>query len=186
MKVEPPHPVSQLRTRTPEEYTNNYSYIGPLNPVKGSDRLAVARAWFAREQRRRPQFKQVLQDAEHRPGRGSVEALIPQIRSAAGGSTAAVNVEQSIADLFSTHRVPLTDFKKMLWIAARADTGHWNASNPEEALEMVFARRFQLENPDAIIRILVIDPPLSHYGHIERPRQLSGVLLSSLRWLTPK
>lgn len=178
------HPVWRLRVRTAEEYTKNYSYVGPLNPLSGESKLAVAKQWFAREERRRPQFKQVLQDAEHRPSRGSLDELAPQIRVVVAQSTLAVDVEQVIADLFSTHRVPLTDFSRMLWLVAREDAGHWNRSEPEKSLEMLFAARFRQANSTALVRILVLDLPLSHYGHIERPRQLAGVLLESLRWVS--
>lgn len=177
------HPVWRLRVRTAEEYTKNYSYVGPLNPIAGESKLAVAKQWFAQEERRRPQFKQVLQDAEHRPGRGSLDELVPQIRMVVDKSKLSVDVEQVIADLFSTHRVPLTNFSRMLWLVAREDAGHWNRSRPEKSLEMLFAARFRAANPNALIRVLVLDLPLSHYGHIERPRQLAGVLLESLRWV---
>jgi pimeloyl-ACP methyl ester carboxylesterase len=177
-------PVWKLRVRSPEEYTNNYSYVGPLNPVKAPTRLEVAKGWFARESQRRPQFKQLLQDAEHRPARGSLAEVEPQIRAAAKGSK--VDVDRAIADLFSTHRVKLKGFRKMLWLVARQDGGHWKADDPDASLEMVYATRFRRENPDAKARILVIDLPMSHYGHIECPRQLAGVFVESLKWLVAK
>jgi hypothetical protein len=56
-------PSRVLRPRTVEEYAR--SYVGPLNPLGPGTPLAIAERWFARESRRRPQFKQVLQDLEH-------------------------------------------------------------------------------------------------------------------------
>ena len=74
----------------------------------------------------------------------------------------------------------------MLWLVARDDSGHWKADRPEAALEMLFASRFRRENPKALVRVLVLDPALSHYGHIERPRQLAGVFVSALKWLAAR
>jgi hypothetical protein len=31
--------------------------------------------------------------------------------------------------------------------------------------------------------VLVFDVPMTHYGHIERPRQLAGGLLEAVRWV---
>ena len=45
------------------------------------------------------------------------------------------------------------------------------------------ARRFREENPEAQVRVLVIDAPLTHYGHIERPRERARILLGAVRWL---
>jgi hypothetical protein len=30
---------------------------------------------------------------------------------------------------------------------------------------------------------LVFDVPMTHYGHIEKPRELAGGLVAALRWL---
>src|SRR5262245_33072234 len=53
-----------LRARDGAGYVSS-GYVGPLNPLKGRSPLDVANAWFAAEDQRRPQFKQVLQDMEH-------------------------------------------------------------------------------------------------------------------------
>ena len=34
------------------------------------------------------------------------------------------------------------------------------------------------------IRVLLFDLPMTHYGHIEKPRQLAGGLVAALTWLT--
>jgi hypothetical protein len=70
----------------------------------------------------------------------------------------------------------------MIWTTAAGDDGHWDA-DPEQARELFVARAFRKANPDAQIRVLVFDVPMSHYGHIERPRQLAGGLLAAVEWL---
>ena len=70
----------------------------------------------------------------------------------------------------------------MAWVVGRLDNGHWD-SKPEDAREFQIAARFRKANPHAAIRILAIDAPLTHYGHIERPRQLAAVLLDAATWL---
>ena len=47
-------------------------------------------------------------------------------------------------------------------------------------------REFRKANPDAAIRILAYDVPMTHYGHIERPRELAGGLVAAARWLVEK
>jgi hypothetical protein len=56
--------VDNLRARDAEGYISS-GYIGPMNPLKGNTPLDVAKAWFRAESRRRPQFKQTIQDMEH-------------------------------------------------------------------------------------------------------------------------
>ena len=46
------------------------------------------------------------------------------------------------------------------------------------------ANEFREANPDVPIRVLLFDVPMTHYGHIEQPRQLAGGLVAGLRWLT--
>ena len=33
-------------------------------------------------------------------------------------------------------------------------------------------------------RVLAFDVPMTHYGHVEKPRQLAGGLVAALTWLT--
>jgi hypothetical protein len=70
----------------------------------------------------------------------------------------------------------------MAWVVGRLDKGHWS-ERPENALEYFAAERFRAANPDAAIRVLLVDAPISHYGHIERPQQLAGALFTAVRWL---
>jgi hypothetical protein len=73
----------------------------------------------------------------------------------------------------------------MVWIVGRLDDGHWDAQ-PETARELAIARRFRKENPGAPIRVLVVDAPITHYGHIERPKQLAAVLVGAVKWANAK
>ncbi len=173
--------VDTLRARDAAGYVSS-AYVGPLNPLAGSSPLAVAQAWFAAESRRRPQFKQVLQDMEHQ---GFVEhraRLEREIRESLLGNTAGVNAEAVIADLFSTMTPPLANYLKMAWVVGRLDNGHWDAT-PANAREFQTAASFRKANPNAAIRLLAIDAPITHYGHIERPKQLAAVLLDAARWV---
>jgi hypothetical protein len=173
--------VDRLRPRDPAGYISS-RYVGPLNPLTGATPLAVARAWFAAENRRRPQFKQVLQDMEHQ---GMVEhraRLEREIRETVRG-TPAVNADEVIRDLFSTMTPPLTGYRRMAWVVGKLDNGHWD-DQPEKAREWKMAERFRKENPGAAIRVLLVDAPVTHYAHIERPKPLAAVLLDAVRWLS--
>lgn len=172
--------VSRLRPRSAQGYVTS-DYVGPLNPLAGGSPLETAMRWFERESVRRPQFKQVLQDMEHG---GMIEhrrRLEKDIREALTGSQAADAV---VKDLFLTNTAPLKGYRRMVWVVGRLDEGHGGADT-EQSLDVYVARRFQDENPRAEIRVLTIDAPLTHYGHIERPRELAGVLVSAAGWLAP-
>ena len=174
--------IDTLRARDAAGYVSS-QYVGPLNPIKGSSPLAVAQGWFAAENRRRPQFKQVLQDMEHQ---GFVEhrpRLEREIRDALRGNPYRVNADHVIGELFSTMTPPLSGYSKMAWVVGRLDNGHWDAK-PEDAREYQIATRFRKANPHAPIRVLAIDAPLTHYGHIERPKQLAAVLIDAARWVS--
>ena len=172
--------VDRLRARDPAGYIAS-NYVGPLNPLPGTSPLGVAQAWFAAESRRRPQFKQVLQDMEHQ---GMIEhraRLEKEIRETTAGTT--VNADEVIRDLFSTMSPPLKGYRRMAWVVGRLDDGHWDP-RPEKAREWKMAERFRRENPGAAVRVLLIDAPVTHYAHIERPKQLAAVLLDAVRWVS--
>ncbi len=174
--------VDTLRARDASGYVSS-SYVGPLNPVRGSSPLAVAQGWFAAENRRRPQFKQVLQDMEHQ---GFVEhraRLEREIRDALRGNSFGIDANAVVADLFATMSPVLTGYTQMAWVVGRLDDGHWDQT-PERAREYQIAERFRKANPQARIRILAIDAPLTHYGHIERPKPLAAVIIDAARWLS--
>ena len=90
--------------------------------------------------------------------------------------------DEPIADLFTTMRSPITGYRRMIWTAGSLDDGHWNAE-PSKARELQVAGEFRKANPDAAIRVLVYDVPMTHYGHVERPRELAGGLVAAARWL---
>ena len=70
----------------------------------------------------------------------------------------------------------------MIWTTSLLDSGHWNA-DPAKARELRVAEEFRESNPTVPIRVLVFDVSMTHYGHIEKPRQLAGGLVAALRWL---
>jgi hypothetical protein len=179
--------LADLRARTPDGPEDSYitsRYIGPLNPCKGANEAEVARCWFRQEERRRPQFKQVLQDAEHQDGSVLLERYKKEIRDALAGSGLPVKPEDVYADLFMTNRAPLSGYRKMLWLVARLDNGHWNYRDPEKASEVAVANQFRKHNPQSPVRVAEFDAPMTHYGHIERPKQVAGGLVAALKWLT--
>lgn len=174
-----PH-VDRLRSRDPAGYISS-RYVGPLNPLPGGSPLEVAQAWFAAEGRRRPQFKQVLQDMEHQ---GMVEhraRLEREIRETVRGTS--VNADEVIRDLFSTMSPPLAGYRRMAWVVGKLDNGHWDA-RPAMAREWKMAERFRRENPGAPVRVLLVDANVTHYAHIERPKQLAAVLVDAVRWVS--
>jgi pimeloyl-ACP methyl ester carboxylesterase len=176
--------VDRLRPRDPSGYVSS-NYIGPRNPMPGRSPLEAAQAWFGAEGRRRPQFKQVLQDMEHQ---GFVEhraRLEQEIRETLGGRKFGIDADEVIRDLFSTMSPPLKEYRKMVWVVGRLDDGHWDAQ-PEKAREWHLAQRFRSENPGAAIRVLLVDAPVSHYGHIEQPKQLAAVLVAAVRWASAR
>lgn len=174
--------VSQLRARTADQYAKGY--LGPLNPFWDPEksRQAMAEEWMGTEQLRRPQFKQPLQDMEHSGSVNLRTHIAAQIRDALQGNSLGVDAEEVIDDLFSTMRSPITDYGKMIWTTSLLDTGHWNA-DPAKARELRVAEEFREANPTVAIRVLLFDVSMTHYGHIEKPRQLAGGLVAALRWL---
>ena len=173
--------VDRLRARDAAGYITS-NYVGPLNPLKGNTPLDVAKAWFQAEGRRRPQFKQTLQDMEHQGFTEHRAKLEKEIRDVLAGNKLEIRADDVIRDLFSTMSPPLKGYRRMAWVVGSLDDGHWDPT-PETAREWNFARRFRQENPGAPIRVLLIGAPVTHYAHIERPRQLSAVLLDTVRWL---
>jgi len=174
--------VWEVRPRPTEGYTRGY--LGPLNPVWDPDktRLEVAEHWQGLERRRRPNFKQPLQDIEHNSADNLLEHVTTQIRQVVGESGFDVNTDEVIADLFSTMRASHTGYNRMIWTTSKLDDGHWN-DNISEARELLIANEFRQKNPGVPIRVLLFDVPMTHYGHIEKPKQLAGGLLAALKWL---
>jgi len=174
--------VSQIRARTPDQYSRGY--LGPLNPFWDPDksRQEMAEAWMGKEERRRAQFKQPLQDMEHSSTNYLQAHIEAQIRETLDGNTLGVDADEVINDLFTTMDSPVIGYRKMIWTTTLLDTGHWN-DDLSEARELLIADEFRAANPDAAIRVLLFGVPMTHYGHIEKPRQLAGGLVAALRWL---
>ena len=189
-------PVQDLRVRGAEEYAYDSAYIGPLNPCfdpktagqlgadgrpADADKLKVASCWFKQEERRRPQFKQKLQDLEHGGADELREQTTKEIRDALRDNSLGVSADEVIADLFLPSRAGVTGFRKMLWMVGKLD-GHASMRDglPSEAR---LANEFRKQNPQIPIRVVLFDLPITHYGHIERPRALAGALVAGLSWL---
>lgn len=174
--------VSENRARTPDQYSGGY--LGPLNPFWNEEKSPeqIANEWMGAEARRRPQFKQPLQDIEHTSAINITPELSAQIRETLDGSSLGIDSDEVIGDLFSTMRSPISGYEKMIWTTAKLDSGHWN-NDLSKARELLIANEFRDANPDAAIRVLVFDVPMTHYGHVEKPRELAGGLLAALRWL---
>jgi hypothetical protein len=176
-------PVWELNPRPASAYARGY--LGPLNPLwdNSGDRLAIATRWMARENTRRPQFKQTLQNVEHNSADNLRDHVAAEIRQALKGNRYGVTPDQVIADLFTTMRAPVKGYRKMIWTVGALDDGHW-AAKPEDARELQVANEFRAANPSAAIRVLLFDVPMTHYGHVEKPRQLAGGLVAALTWLS--
>jgi hypothetical protein len=176
-----PH-VSQLRARTSDQYSRGY--LGPLNPFwdETRSRLEIAAEWMGAEQRRRAQFKQPLQDMEHSSTDYLEPEIAAQIRETLEGNAFGVDADEVIDDLFLTMRSPVSGYRKMIWTTALLDDGHWD-EDLDQARELRIANEFREANPGIPIRVLVFDVPMTHYGHLEKPRELAGGLVAALTWL---
>ena len=174
--------VWTIRRRPAGNYAGGY--LGPLNPLwdPNLEREEIAEKWIGLEERRRPQFKQPLQDMEHNSADNLREYAATQIRQALAGSKLGVNPDDVAADLFTTMRSDPTGYRKMIWTTTQLDDGHWNP-DPAQARELKVANAFREKNPSIPIRVLVFDVPMTHYGHVEKPRQLAGGLVAALTWL---
>lgn len=173
-------PISRIRYRTPASYAG--TYVGPLNPVPGASPREVAEAWFAQESRRRPQFKQVLQDVEHRGESELLPKMREELQAAVREAGLRVDTARVAADYFSTMRTDITGYRRVISNSGALDEGHW-AADPQKAREVALAARFREANPGAEVRVIAYGTPMTHYGHIERPRQLAAALLAGARWL---
>ena len=171
---------SRLRYRDPAGYVDNY--VGPLNPVPGTSPREVAEAWFAQENRRRPQFKQVIQDIEHRGDTELLPSMREELRRVVAEAGLSVDIDRVAADYFSTMRTEITGYRRIISNSGSLDEGHWH-KDPQKAREVSLAARFREANPKAQVRVMAYATPMTHYGHIERPRQLAGALLAAVRWL---
>jgi hypothetical protein len=113
------------------------------------------------------------------------EAVIKQVHTVLEneGSRFNVDVDAVLADLFAPMRAPVTGYSKIVLTAAQMDTGHWTKDRPEESSTYQVVKELRVYNPDIQVQALLYDVPMTHQGHIERPRQLAGGLYASLIWL---
>ena len=177
-------PLWELRIRDAAGYVAD-GYIGPLNPCAkaGMESLAVAARWLSLVERNRPNIKQALQDLEHRGMMELQPELEAEINRVLMKSSLDVDPKDVCKDLFATSKAPNTGYDRMVWIVGKWDQKHWNKSTPEQAQELAIANQFRVRNPGAAIRVLVFDLPLTHYGHVEKPRGVAAGLISAVHWL---
>jgi hypothetical protein len=178
-------PLEMLTRRNVAAYSRGYSWF--LNPLyePGMSIANIADAWLKAEARRRPQFKQQIQDLEHGADiadKGWIEAQIQGLLKRSGNPWG-VNFEDVDKDLYSTHYTRMDGFKKMVWTVGHFDRNHWLPEDPMHALEVYVANEYRTVNPNAQIRLIVWDPPMTHYGHLELPKQLAAADYSVVRWL---
>jgi hypothetical protein len=179
-----PIPLQVLERRDPLRYSQGYS--GFLNPLyePGMSFLQIAEKWLDAEGRRRANFKQQIQNLEHGGEigeKGRIEVEIENLLKKAGNPWG-VNLEDVSKDLFITHFTRMDGFKQMVWTVAHFDRNHWVPEDPMKAVEVFVAKEYRSKNPDAKIRLIVWDPPMTHYGHLELPKQLAAAEYSVIRW----
>ena len=178
-------PLEVLERRDPASYARGYS--GFLNPLyePGMSHLQIAERWLAAEARRRPNFKQQLQNLEHGADlglKGWVEDQLETIFRRTGNPWR-VPVEDVAKDLFSTNFTRMDGFKRMVWTTAHFDRNHWNPEEPMKSIELFVANEYRAKNPAAEISVLNWDLPMTHYGHLELPKQLAAAHMSVVQWL---
>ena len=52
-----------------------------------------------------------------------------------------------------------------------------------KAIEVFVANEYRAKNPNAEIRLINWDLPMSHYEHLEMPRELAGAAFAVVEWL---
>jgi len=178
-------PLTVLERRDAPSYARGYS--GFLNPLyeSGMSHLQIAQAWLAAEGRRRPNFKQQLQNYEHGEdiaSKGWIETEIEATLKRSGNPWH-ISAEDVEKDLYATHFTRLDGFSRMVWTTAHFDRNHWNPEDPMKSIEVFVANEYREKNPSAEIRLINWDPPMTHYGHLELPKQLAAAHYSVVRWL---
>lgn len=177
-------PLEILSRRDAAGYSRGYS--GFLNPLyePGMSHYEIGERWVASEARRRPQFKQQIQDLEHGGNvdqKGRVEVEIEKLLKKSGNPWG-VNIEDVNKDLFSTQYTRMDGYKQMVWTVAHYDRNHWLPEDPKKGGEILVANEYRAKNPQAKVRLIIWDPPMTHYGHVELPKQLAAADYSVIRW----
>ena len=180
-----PIPLQILSRRDVASYSHGYS--GFLNPLyePGMSHAQIAEKWLEVEGRRRANFKQQIQDLEHGGDidqKGRIEVEIENILKKTGNPWG-VNLEDVSKDLFMTHYTRMDGYNKMVWTVGHFDRNHWMPEEPMKAVEVFYATEYRAKNPKAKIRLIVWDPPMTHYGHLELPRELAAAEFEVVRWL---
>jgi hypothetical protein len=77
----------------------------------------IAGAWLKSEARRRPQFKQPIQDLEHGGGIGQKHAIEDYIaaRLKTSGNPWGIDIEDVNKDLFAADYARMDGYKQMVW-----------------------------------------------------------------------
>ena len=176
--------LHMLERRTPESYSRGYS--GFLNPLyeAGMSHYQIAERWLAAEARRRPNFKQQMQNLEHGTDLGKkawVEVQIENLLKKTGNPWG-IAIEDVTKDLFVTNFTRMDGFQQMVWTTAHFDRNHWVPEDPMKSIEVFVANQYREKNPSAKIRVINWDPPMTHYGHLELPQQLAAAHYSVVRW----
>ena len=179
-----PTPLHILNRRDAAGYSHGYS--GFLNPLyePGMSHYQIAERWLDVESRRRANFKQQIQDLEHGGNieqKGRIEVEIEAMLKKTGNPWG-VNLEDVSKDLFSTHYTRMDGYTQMVWTTAHFDRNHWVPEEPMKSVEVFFANEYRAKNPNAKIRLINWDPPMTHYGHVELPRQLAAAHYNVVRW----
>ena len=130
-------PTTEVRARSPQGYVDAF-YIGPLSPVPGANKLEVAQRWFERVSSRRPQFKQVIQDLEHRGEVHKRQDMVADLRRAMRDADMSFDEKEIVADFFTTIHTDLAGYRKMISNSGWLDHGHW-ATEPTLAREVEIA-----------------------------------------------
>ena len=177
--------ITKMGSRDARGYTNGYTNI--LNPLweDGDTVETVAKKWFDAEGRRRPMFKQPLQNIEHGGGiefKAKVELQIQAVLARTGYDRV-VPLEEVCADLFSTHYARMDGHDKMVWTVARYDRNHWSPEDDDNSREPYYADQYRAKLPQAKVRVLMFDLKMTHYGHVELPRELAGAMIATVRWV---
>ena len=86
-------------------------------------------------------------------------------------------------ELMSTYFTRMDGYKKMVWTVGHMDRNHWLPEDPINAPEVYVANQYREINPDAVVRLIVWDPPMTHYGHLELPKEKAAADYSVIRWL---
>jgi hypothetical protein len=173
-----------LDRRNAAGYSTTYSrWLNPLYEP-GMSTYQIAERWMETEGRRRANFKQPIQNMEHGGSielKGWIEVELERLLKKTGNPWG-VNLEDIAQDLFATHYTRMDGYRQMVWTTAHYDRNHWVPEDPMKSVEVFFADEYRIKNPDAQIRLINFDLPMTHYGHVELPRQLAAAHYSVVRW----